>query len=82
MLRAFIGAVCVVVGLLLLAPGALELWHFGKSIWAAHDVHLLQEPQADIVAAIADQPVDGDTILLIMAVIGIIFALVGIRNLR
>jgi hypothetical protein len=81
MLRAFIGAVCVVAGLLLLAPGGLELWYFGKSIWAAHDVHLLQEPQADIVAVIAGQPVDGDTILQIMAVLGIIVALAGIRIL-
>lgn len=56
----------------------MALW---ESIWAAHDVHLLQEPQADIVAAIAGQPVDGDTILLIMAVLGIIVALAGIRIL-
>ena len=80
MRRTIIGAACLIIGLLLLAPGSLRLWLFGKSYWAAYDVRPLPEPQAAIIMHVAGRPID-DAILLIMAVVGFV-ALVGMRILR
>ena len=81
MLRTIIGVMCLMIGLLLLVPGELRLWEFGKSYRATYDVPLV-EPQATLHSYLFGQPIEGDAILLLITIVGIIFAVVGIRILR
>jgi hypothetical protein len=82
MARTIVGATSLILAALLLVPGSLRLWGFLGSHLATRHIQYLPEPLAEFVVFIDGRPVNGDTLLLIATLAGVVFALAGLRILR